>query len=84
MTLFYLVYGGEVIILIEKEMTSKWVSAYGEDNAKKWVMKLDLVEETRDKAATRLKVYKQRMCQTYNCKVKRHSFQVADMIWKKR
>lgn len=46
-------------------------------------MELDLVDESRGKAAERLKLYKQCMCQAYNKKVMPHSFQVGDAVWKK-
>lgn len=62
MTSFHLLYGGEVVALAEIGMTITWVSVYGEDNAGKRVIELDLVEETMDKAVTRLKAYKQWMC----------------------
>lgn len=77
---FHLVYGGEVVVPVEIEVTSVRVSTYGEDNGEKCVMKLDLVEESRKKVVARLKAYKQLMYQAYNRKVVPRSFQVGDVV----
>lgn len=42
------------------------------------------MEESLDKAVARLKVYKYRMSQAYNTKVISISFQVEDVVKKKR
>ena len=46
-------------------------------------MELDLIEEIRDKAATRLVSYRQRMRQNYNKRVIPRFFQVGDLVWKR-
>lgn len=56
---------------------------YDKANTKKRLLKLGLVEEDQDKAVAHLRIYKQRMCQTYNWKVILYSFQVNDVVWKK-
>ena len=43
---------------------------------------LDLVEEGRDRAFVQAAAYKQRVSQYYNKRVKRHSFQVGDLVLK--
>lgn len=83
MTHFHLVYGGEAVALAEIRSKSAQVDGYDEANAEKCLLKLNLVEETRDKVASLLRVYKQKMCQAYNLKVISHSFQVDDFVWKK-
>ena len=46
-------------------------------------MELYLIEEIRDKAATRLASYRQRMRQNYNKRVIPRFFQVGDLVWKR-
>lgn len=76
MTQFLLEYGGEVVVPEEDRMTSVPVSAYDEYNVENHSLELDLIEEVKDRAITRLKIYKQRMCQAYNKKVIHRSFPV--------
>ncbi|XP_074573491.1 uncharacterized protein LOC141829917 [Curcuma longa] len=83
MTPFHLVYGGEAVVPIEVGVQSYRRQHYGEDNGDKRLLELDLVSEARDKAATRLTAYRQRMCCTYNKKVISRTFQVGDFVWKR-
>ncbi|XP_042410200.1 uncharacterized protein LOC121999607 [Zingiber officinale] len=83
MTSFHLVYGGEAIIPVEVKIESDWTEHYDESNAERRCLKLDLVDETRAKAAVRLMAYRQRMKQNYNRRVIPRSFQVGDLVWKK-
>ena len=55
---------------------------YDGDNEGRRLMELDLIEEIRDKAATRLASYRQRMRQNYNKRVIPRFFQVGDLVWK--
>lgn len=48
--------------LVKIGISSIWVSVYNEDNLKKQLLELDLVEESRDGTTIWLKVYKQWMC----------------------
>lgn len=81
---FHLVYDGEVVVPVKVGMFSIQIGAYGEGNVEKHVVELDLIEETRDKTATQLKAYEWQMCQTYNRRVIPRSFQVEDVVQKKR
>ncbi|XP_074577624.1 uncharacterized protein LOC141834080 [Curcuma longa] len=83
MTSFHLVYGGEAVVPMEVGVESDRRQCYDEDNDGRRLMELDLVSEARDKAATRLTVYRQRMCCTYNKRVIPRTFQVGDLVWKK-
>lgn len=74
---FHLVYDGETLVPTEIGISSARVSAYSENNAEKHSLEMDLVEDSRDRVAARIRVYKQRMCQAYNRKVILHSFQVG-------
>lgn len=56
MTPFHLVYG--VVVPTKIRMSSARVNSYNEDNAEKRLLELDLVEESREKIAARLKAYK--------------------------
>lgn len=56
---FHLVYGGEIVVPIEIEISSVRFNAYGEDNTKKHSLELDLVEESSDRVVAQLKAYKQ-------------------------
>ncbi|XP_042410255.1 uncharacterized protein LOC121999673 [Zingiber officinale] len=82
-TPFYLVYGGEAVILAKVEVESDRLQHYYEDNAEMMLLELDLVDESRAKAAVRLMAYRQRMKQNYNRRVIPRSFQVSDLVWKK-
>ncbi|XP_074561342.1 uncharacterized protein LOC141817608 [Curcuma longa] len=83
MTPFHLVYGGEAVVPVEVGLESTRRQFYDEDNEGRRLMELDLVTEEREKAATRLTAYRQRMCRTYNRRVIPRSFQVGDFVWKK-
>ncbi|XP_042456531.1 uncharacterized protein LOC122041054 [Zingiber officinale] len=82
-TPFHLVYGGEVVVPVEIGIESDRIRRYSEDNAERRQLELDLVDETRAKAAIRLMEYRQRMKQNYNRRVVPRSFQVGDFVWKK-
>lgn len=74
MTLFQLVYGGEVVMPVEIRMKFMRVKTYDEEgNMQKRRVKLDLVTETQKEVAARLWAYKRCMCQAYNKKVSPHS-----------
>ncbi|XP_042425942.1 uncharacterized protein LOC122013780 [Zingiber officinale] len=58
-TPFQLVYGGEAVVPIEVGIESDHRRLYDEDNDGRRLMELDLIEEARDKATTRLTSYRQ-------------------------
>ncbi|XP_042386873.1 uncharacterized protein LOC121978617 [Zingiber officinale] len=65
-TPFQLVYGGEAVLPIEVGVEFDQVQLYDEENAKRRLMELDLVDESWDKATIQLMAYRQRMRQNYN------------------
>ncbi|XP_074576200.1 uncharacterized protein LOC141832633 [Curcuma longa] len=83
MTPFHLVYGGEAVVPMEVGVPSDRRRFYDEDNGERRRMELDLITEDRDRAASRLMAYRQRMCIKYNRRVIPRSFQVGDLVWKK-
>ncbi|XP_042432780.1 uncharacterized protein LOC122019371 [Zingiber officinale] len=82
-TPFHLVYRGEAVVPVEVGIESDRVLRYDEENEGMRRMELDMVDETRDKAAARLTAYRQRMRQNYNRRVIPRSFQVGDLVWKR-
>lgn len=62
MTPFHLVYGGEAVVPAEIGMPSPRVNTYDEGNVEKCSLKLDLVEQSHDKAVAQLRTYKKWMC----------------------
>ena len=83
-TPFQLVYGGEAIVPIEVGVESDRRRLYNEeDNVDRRLMELDLIEEVRGKAVTRLISYRQRMRQNYNRSIIPRFFQVGDLVWKR-
>ncbi|XP_042467380.1 uncharacterized protein LOC122050551 [Zingiber officinale] len=82
-TLFYLVYDSEAVIPVEVGVEYDRVQYYDEGNVERRLMELDLVDETRAKAAVRLTAYQQRMKQNYNQRVIPRSFQAGNLVWKK-
>ncbi|XP_042415450.1 uncharacterized protein LOC122004664 [Zingiber officinale] len=79
-TPFHLVYGGEAMVPVEVGVESDWVHLYDDGNAKRRLMKLNLVDEARDKVVVRLMAYRQRMKKNYNRRVIPRSFQVNDLV----
>ncbi|XP_042437092.1 uncharacterized protein LOC122023063 [Zingiber officinale] len=80
---FHLVYGGEAVVPVAVEIESDRVQQYDADNVERRQLELDLVDETRAKAAAQLTANWQRMRQSYNRQVIPQSFQVGDLVWKK-
>ncbi|XP_074574648.1 uncharacterized protein LOC141831119 [Curcuma longa] len=83
MTPFHLVYDREAVVPMEVGVESDRRRCYDADNSNRRIMELDLISEARDRAATRLTAYRQRMCHTYNRRVIPRAFQVGDIVWKK-
>ncbi|XP_042467109.1 uncharacterized protein LOC122050254 [Zingiber officinale] len=83
-TPFHLVYVGEAVVPVEVGVESDRVQFYDKENVGRRLMELDLVDETRAKAAVRLMAYRQRMKQNYNRRVIPRSFQGGKRTNKKR
>ncbi|XP_042387741.1 uncharacterized protein LOC121979816 [Zingiber officinale] len=82
-TLFYLVYEDEAMVLVEVGVESNRVQLYDEGNAKQRLIELNLVDEARDRATIPLMAYRQRMKHNYNRRVIPRLFQVEDLVWKR-
>ncbi|XP_042445895.1 uncharacterized protein LOC122030886 [Zingiber officinale] len=82
-TPFHLVYGGEAVVPVEVGIEYDRVQRYNGDNVDRRQLELDLIDETRAKAAAQLMAYRQRMKQHYNRLVIPNAFQVDDLVWKK-
>ncbi|XP_042419647.1 uncharacterized protein LOC122008107 [Zingiber officinale] len=82
-TPFHLIYGGEAVVPVEVRVESNRLQHYVEDNAERRLLELDLVDESRAKAAILLMAYRQRMKQNYNRRVIPRLFQVGNLVWKK-
>lgn len=80
-TLFSLVYGSEAILPIKVEIPSLRVSLKGlipdEEQKVSRLQELEPIHERRQNAFDHLKVYQQRMCRSYNHRVKPQIFQVG-------
>ncbi|XP_042404561.1 uncharacterized protein LOC121994671 [Zingiber officinale] len=74
LTPFPLVYSGEAIVPVEVGVKSDRIQHYGEDNAERRLLELDLVDKSRAKAIVWLMAYRQRMKQSYNWRDKDRSF----------
>ncbi|XP_071933220.1 uncharacterized protein [Coffea arabica] len=83
-TSFSLTYGTEAVIPVEILTPSPRLTAYVvEVNEEERQLDLDLVDEKRDIASTRVAAYKNTLAQYYNAHVKHRRFQSGDMILRK-
>ncbi|KAM2051224.1 hypothetical protein ACFX16_032866 [Malus domestica] len=82
---FSLALGTEVAVLVELEQATFRVQNYVQsENDKQLTLNLDLVEEHRNQAYLRNVVYKQRMSNYYDSRVKPSSLKLGDWVLKKR
>ena len=80
-TPFSLSYGSEVIILVETTLQSFWIDHFTElANSDQRRTNLDLLEETRVHAGLKMAIYRQRMVQHYNKRLKPRSFTMGDLV----
>ena len=83
-TPFLLTFGTEAVILVEIRLTSFKTNEYDEDsNGSQLRLNLDLLDEARDQAETKTKVYQQRMARYYDWRVKHREFKVGDLVLRK-
>ncbi|KAM2328589.1 hypothetical protein ACFXTH_015041 [Malus domestica] len=84
-TPFSLAFGTEAVVPVELEQATFRVQNYVQsENDKQLTLNLDLVEEHRNQAHLRNVVYKQRISNYYDSRVKPRSFKVKDWVLKKR
>uniref|UniRef100_A0A2N9J8F1 Uncharacterized protein n=2 Tax=Fagus sylvatica TaxID=28930 RepID=A0A2N9J8F1_FAGSY len=83
-TPFRLTYGTEAVIPVEIRLTTWRTDNYDEgSNDAQLRSNLDLVDEVRDQAEARTRVYQQRMARYYDRRVKHREFKVGDLVLRK-
>nr|XP_027075992.1 uncharacterized protein LOC113699838 [Coffea arabica] len=83
-TPFSLTYGAEAVISAEILTPSSRLAAYAaEVNDEQRQLDLDLVEERRDLASTRIASYKNTLAHYYNARVRHRRFQPEDLVLRK-
>uniref|UniRef100_A0A2N9F5Z7 Uncharacterized protein n=1 Tax=Fagus sylvatica TaxID=28930 RepID=A0A2N9F5Z7_FAGSY len=83
-TPFRLTYGTEAVIPVEIGLTTWRTNNYDEgSNDAQLRSNLDLVDEVRDQAEARTRVYQQRMARYYDRRVKHREFKVGDLVLRK-
>ncbi|XP_075515707.1 uncharacterized protein LOC142550518 [Primulina tabacum] len=82
-TPFNLVYGSEAVLHVEIGQTSDRIESYPDDNEHSRAMELDLGEEKREQAMTRMETYRGRVIKSYNKRVRIRDFQIGDLVIKK-
>uniref|UniRef100_A0A2N9H0S8 Integrase catalytic domain-containing protein n=1 Tax=Fagus sylvatica TaxID=28930 RepID=A0A2N9H0S8_FAGSY len=83
-TLFQMTFGSEAVVLVEIGMTTLRTSAYDDQqNEEQLRLNLDLIDEVRETAETRMKRYQEKMARHYNSKVKPRQLSVGDLVLRK-
>uniref|UniRef100_A0A2N9FY66 Uncharacterized protein n=1 Tax=Fagus sylvatica TaxID=28930 RepID=A0A2N9FY66_FAGSY len=83
-TPFRLTYGTKAVIPVEVGLTTWRTNNYDEEsNDAQLRSNLDLVDEVRDQAEARTRVYQQRMARYYDRRVKHREFKVGDLVLRK-
>ena len=83
-TPFKLTFGTEAVIHVEIGLTTLRTTFHKEEeNEGQLRLNLDLLDETREKAARRIALYQGKMARYYNTKVKLRRFEVGDWILRK-
>jgi hypothetical protein len=83
-TPFRLAYGTEAVIPVEIGLTTWRTMNYDESsNDSQLRTNLDLLDEIRDQAEAKNKVYQQRMARYYHRRVKHREFRVGDLVLRK-
>ena len=83
-TPFKLTFGTEAVIPVEIGLTTFRTTFHREEeNEGQLRLNLDLLDETREKAAQRIALYQGRMARYYNTKVKLRRFEVGDWVLRK-
>jgi ribonuclease HI len=83
-TPFKLTFGTKAVIPVEIGLTTLRTTFYKErENEGQLRLNLDLLDETRERAARRIALYQGRMARYYNAKVKLRRFEVGDWVLRK-
>jgi hypothetical protein len=77
-------YGTEAVVLVEIGLTTFRTSTYDDQQNEGHIcLNLDLIDEVREKAETRMKRYQKNMARYYNTKVKPRQFSIGDLVLRK-
>ena len=77
-------FGSKAVVPVEIGMTTLRTSAYDDQqNEEQLRLNLDLIDEVRETAETRMKRYQEKMARHYNSKVKPKQLSVGDLILRK-
>uniref|UniRef100_A0A2N9ELT3 RNase H type-1 domain-containing protein n=1 Tax=Fagus sylvatica TaxID=28930 RepID=A0A2N9ELT3_FAGSY len=83
-TPFKLTFGTKVVIPVEIGLTTLRTTFHKEEeNEGQLQLNLDLLDETKEKAAQRIALYQGKMARYYNTKVKLQRFEVCDWVLRK-
>ncbi|GKV51226.1 hypothetical protein SLEP1_g57895 [Rubroshorea leprosula] len=83
-TPYHLAFGTEAVIPVEIGVPSFWVTHFDEGrNGQLLRENLDLLAEVREEARLRTLVYKQKLANFYNKRVRPRTFKVGDLVLKK-
>jgi hypothetical protein len=79
-------YGSEAVILVEIGLMTLRTSTYDDQQNEEQLrlnLNLDLIDEVREMAKTRMKRYQKNMARHYNAKVKPRQFFIGDLVLRK-
>jgi ribonuclease HI len=83
-TPFRMTFGSEAVVPVEIGLTTFRTSAYDEqENEEQLRLNLDLIDEVRETAETRMKRYQDKMARHYNSRVKPRQLSVGDLVLRK-
>uniref|UniRef100_A0A2N9FLZ5 Uncharacterized protein n=1 Tax=Fagus sylvatica TaxID=28930 RepID=A0A2N9FLZ5_FAGSY len=83
-TPFRMTFGSEAVVPVEIGLTTFRTSAYDEqENEEQLRLNLDLIDEVRETAETRMKKYQDKMARHYNSRVKPRQLSVGDLVLRK-
>uniref|UniRef100_A0A2N9GP47 Uncharacterized protein n=1 Tax=Fagus sylvatica TaxID=28930 RepID=A0A2N9GP47_FAGSY len=83
-TPFRMTFGSEAVVPVEIGLTTFRTSTYDEqENEEQLRLNLDLIDEVRETAETRVKRYQERMARHYNSRVKPRQLSVGDLVLRK-
>ena len=83
-TPFQMTYGSEAVVLVEIGITTFRTLTYDDqENEGQIRLNLDLIDEVREKAKTRIKRYQENMARHYNTKFKPRKFSIGDLVLRK-
>ena len=77
-------YGSEAVVPVEIGLTTLQTSTYdNQQHEEQLRLNLDLIDEVKGTAETRLKRYQEKMARLYNSRVKPRQFSIGDLVLRK-